>query len=89
MNRLFYIVICLSLSSIASAELYKWVDEDGKVYYTDKDPALDNKKATHTELIEEDAANVFSSDEAKIKPTEKPAPVVEPVPANNETVVPP
>jgi len=69
MKPLIYIAVCLSLSSITSAELYKWVDENGKVYYTDKDPALDNKKPASTEIIKAEPANVFSSEEAKTLPT--------------------
>jgi hypothetical protein len=83
MKKLVYLLMCLSLSAAASAELYKWVDENGKVHYTDQDPALDSKKAVTKEVIEAEPANVFSSDEAKTKPVEKPE--VTPEPAAGKT----
>lgn len=37
-------VVCLALSGTASAQVYKWVDETGKVHYGDAPPDRDDSK---------------------------------------------
>lgn len=51
---------CLPL--IASAQIYKWVDENGKTHFSDQ-PAPDSAKAK-MEQIEAAPDNVYSSNEA-------------------------
>ena len=48
--RIFIItVICLALSSPAFAVLYKWVDKEGKIHFSDslKDVPLDQRNKKH------------------------------------------
>src|SRR5215216_1310827 len=33
-----FLVVCLLAAAPASAQMYKWVDKDGKVHYSDKPP---------------------------------------------------
>jgi hypothetical protein len=33
MNKLIFIIVCLALSGNGFAEVYKWVDAAGRVYY--------------------------------------------------------
>jgi len=89
MKKLFCLMICLLLSGTASAELYKWVDENGKVYYTDKDPSLDNKNPARKEIIEAEPANVFSADEANTKSSPKTETTPQPTPGSEGTPAPP
>lgn len=37
-------VVCLALSGAASAQVYKWVDENGKVHYGDAPPDRNDSK---------------------------------------------
>jgi len=74
MKNITLLILCFSLSGVAFAEMYKWVDENGKIHYTDKDPALDNKNPVATEVIQPNESNVFSSEEAKIIPKDPPPP---------------
>lgn len=36
MNRILLLLTCLSLSSNVPAEIYKWVDDQGRTHYGDK-----------------------------------------------------
>ncbi len=38
MKRIALVALCLLLAPLASAQLYKWVDKDGKVHYSDQPP---------------------------------------------------
>jgi coenzyme F420-reducing hydrogenase alpha subunit len=38
MKRIAIAVLALALAPLASAQLYKWVDKDGKVHYSDQPP---------------------------------------------------
>ncbi len=49
MKKLLAISIALVLASSAQAGLYRWVDDNGKVHFSDKVPAAASKK-THTKL---------------------------------------
>lgn len=44
MKRLALAVIVLALAPLASAQLYKWVDKDGKVHYSDQPPPAQASK---------------------------------------------
>lgn len=39
MPRLFLLTVTLALAATASAEIYKWTDNQGNVHYSDKPPA--------------------------------------------------
>jgi len=43
-DKILIIIICLFCVSHASAEIYKWVDENGKVVYGDKPTSIDADK---------------------------------------------
>jgi glutaredoxin len=48
-SRLLLAAVCLFVSHTASAqELYRWVDKDGKVHYTQQPPARDTAKAVES-----------------------------------------
>lgn len=49
MKKLLVVGIALVLASTAQAGLYRWVDDNGKVHFSDKVPAAVSKK-THTKL---------------------------------------
>lgn len=49
MKKLLVISIALVLASTAQAGLYRWVDDNGKVHFSDKVPAAASKKS-HTKL---------------------------------------
>jgi len=38
MKRILLLAVFLALSPVASAQLYKWVDKDGRVFYSDQPP---------------------------------------------------
>jgi hypothetical protein len=42
MKKWLFLLLCLFLSS-ASAEVYKWMDEDGNVHYSDRSPEEDSE----------------------------------------------
>jgi hypothetical protein len=44
MKRLIVLVALTALAQIASAQLYKYVDKDGKTVYTDQPPNTDSKQ---------------------------------------------
>jgi hypothetical protein len=44
MKRLAIAAVFLLLSPLASAQLYKWVDKDGKVHYSDQPPPAQASK---------------------------------------------
>lgn len=48
-NLLLAVIICAAADPLASAGLYKWVDEDGNVRYSDRLPPNQVKKS-HTQL---------------------------------------
>ena len=43
------LLLVSALSSVCYGELYRWVDQDGKVHYTDSIPP-DQVQSGHTEL---------------------------------------
>src|SRR5690554_3682374 len=43
-GRLFLIIVLLSLSTTASAQVYKWTDENGVVHYGDEQPAASHQR---------------------------------------------
>jgi len=47
MKRLAVLVFACALAPLASAELYKYVDKDGKTVYTDQPPANSESKQLH------------------------------------------
>jgi len=47
MNRLAVLVLACALAPLASAELYKYVDKDGKTVYTDQPPPTSDSKQLH------------------------------------------
>ena len=49
MKKILVVSIALLLASSAQAGLYRWVDDNGKVHFSDKVPAAASKK-THTKL---------------------------------------
>ena len=44
MKRLALAILILALAPFASAQLYKWVDKDGKVHYSDQPPPAQASK---------------------------------------------
>lgn len=48
-NAIKTVILMILATSVAQAKLYKWVDEDGKVHYSDKVPP-DQIKNAHQEL---------------------------------------
>ena len=44
MKRLALALVVLALAPLASAQLYKWVDKDGKVHYSDQPPPAQASK---------------------------------------------
>ena len=44
MKRIAIAVLALFLAPLASAQLYKWVDKDGKVHYSDQPPPAQASK---------------------------------------------
>lgn len=46
--RLILLTLILCLSSVASAKMYRWVDENGKVHYGDRIPAKYAQKQSQT-----------------------------------------
>lgn len=64
----------LIMSSAVHAKLYKWVDEDGKVHYSDKMPP-DQIKHAHQELskngvVKENVKRALTPEERKLKAEE-------------------
>ena len=45
MNRFIMLAVAIALSPVAGAQLYKYVDKDGKTVYTDQPPANAESKA--------------------------------------------
>ena len=64
MKKILAISIALVLASSAQAGLYRWVDDNGKVHFSDKVPAAASKKS-HTKLSK--AGDIAG----QIDPTEK------------------
>ena len=64
MKKILAISIALVLASSAQAVLYRWVDDNGKVHFSDKVPAAASKKS-HTKLSK--AGDIAG----QIDPTEK------------------
>ena len=51
MKKLALFVLCLSLATTAwAAEMYRWVDKDGKVHYTDSPPPASARKVEEKNL---------------------------------------
>jgi len=49
MNKILVVAIALVMASTAQAGLYRWVDDNGKVHFSDKVPAAASTKS-HTKL---------------------------------------
>ena len=45
MNRIILLVVAVAMAPAASAQLYKYVDKDGKTVYTDQPPASAESKS--------------------------------------------
>lgn len=58
--RFWPVILLLALAGSAHAEVYRWVDQDGNVHYTDKPPAPDAKPAELPKLQEFPAAELPS-----------------------------
>ncbi len=76
MKHIFKLMTCvvLLLSTTAYGKLYKWVDEDGKVHYSDKMPP-DQIKHAHQELneqgvVKEKVERALTPEERKAKAEE-------------------
>ena len=79
-NAMLILLGCLILPlSVAHAEIYKWIDENGKVHFSDKPTAnnksqqtITSKDTLSTVTIDtekaEEIAKVYSSSKRKIKP---------------------
>ncbi len=50
MRFFFLLSCCLAASLVQAAELYRWVDADGKVHYTDQPPPASAKKVEEKKL---------------------------------------
>ena len=59
--RIIVIIVCLSASTYASSEVYKWVDESGRVHYGDKPSATVPSKKVNSTITTFDAVNVSPS----------------------------
>ena len=45
-----FLMVLISLATLAQAETYKWVDADGKVHYSDQPPPPDARKSERKQL---------------------------------------
>lgn len=45
-----FLSLCIAASLVQAAELYRWVDADGKVHYTDQPPPASAKKVEEKKL---------------------------------------
>ncbi|MCB1604472.1 MAG: DUF4124 domain-containing protein [Gammaproteobacteria bacterium] len=64
MTKLFLLVLMFSSTTFVYAQIYKYVDENGQVHYTDKDPELNKSKADAVKsltIIEKDELEPNSS----------------------------
>ncbi len=52
LNRLLALLVCLLLVLPAAAQVYKWVDKDGKIHYSDKPPRDPKAKSVKDMNIE-------------------------------------
>ncbi len=52
LNRLLALLVCLLLVLPAAAQVYKWVDKDGKIHYSDKPPRDPKAKSVQDMNIE-------------------------------------
>ncbi len=53
MSRLIYlslVIVSVALSSLCHAEIYRWVDKDGNVHFTDRRPVVNTKQAEKVEI---------------------------------------
>jgi hypothetical protein len=71
MNRIILLVAALALVPVASAQLYKYVDKDGKVVYSDQPPANVDSKQLRIQSAPADAAAAPKSALAKDKDLDK------------------
>jgi len=92
-----FLTVLLFLSSLAAAEVYRWVDEKGVVHYTDTPPAQDAEEIhSYPELsLENSPAETDPRDAprtseiaAPTKTTTEPTPSPEPqTPPDTETMI--
>lgn len=66
MKKIILLSSLLALTSIVNAGLYRWIDETGKVHYSDKMPIAASKK-THTQLAGNGLVRKTIDPEATIK----------------------
>ena len=52
-----FVLLFLAVMSVASAEIYKWTDENGKVHFSDKPPTIEKAET----IDAQDLASRFSS----------------------------
>ena len=71
MNRIVLLAAALALSPIASAQLYKYVDKDGKTVYTDQPPANAESKPLRIQAAPPTVAAPVKSSLDKDKDLEK------------------
>ena len=71
MKRVMMVAIALALSPAAMAQLYKSVDKDGRVIYTDQPPASGNAKTINIPKSVTDAPAASKSYVAQDKENEK------------------
>lgn len=71
--RFVLLMLCLALSAEAAAEIYKWMDEQGRVQFGDR-PPLEKKKDPITLKINTYSAPriVYTAPEPRKKPSRKP-----------------
>jgi len=63
MERVLTLILLIGMAPIANAEIYKWVDEQGRVHYGDKE--ITNAKALDLDTTKKGHINTGSSREEK------------------------
>ena len=63
-------IALVTVPTISTAQVYKWVDENGKVHYSDKKPPASENKAVEVvdESILNDDANILDSTDDGVDP---------------------
>lgn len=75
MQRLTILLLLLMFSFVASAQVYKWVDADGKTQYTDQPPpsgAAQDEKKLDIKPAPPSSSNGHQSDSANVVDDDKP-----------------
>jgi len=63
MERVFALILIIGVVPIANAEIYKWVDEQGRVHYSDKE--ITNSEALDLDTAKKGHINTGASREEK------------------------